>query len=310
MNATAQKNELIFGYSSGKLGEAKSLFVSMYLFLNSVAAKKASIFDNFLADNLNDLDEVAPKKLNYKDCITESYKENLEYTERGITNAFLSGLHSFDQGNFKIDWVISPTFAKIHDKDFRVVSFQDEDGVYSYKENTEPKRIWRTNDESNYVSKLNFSKKYILFDNPALTKFGFYASKKERDFTIHQFSVSSTYTSFDDWSNYNGEANNIFLESNLWNSNSKAGTYINAQASIKQDANIFNSKQFNFAGYVSNEFKINSRLRTILGGRFEKYSVRYTGSSVSLNINFSPKYFILCSSNFSNIENFSFQSAA
>ena len=219
-------------------------------------------------------------------------KENLEYTERGITNAFLSGLHSFDQGNFKIDWVISPTFAKIHDKDFRVVSFQDEDGVYSYKENTEPKRIWRTNDESNYVSKLNFSKKYILFDNPALTKFGFYASKKQRDFTIHQFSVSSTYTSFDDWSNYNGEANNIFLESNLWNSNSKAGTYINAQASIKQDANIFNSKQFNFAGYVSNEFKINSRLRTILGGRFEKYSVRYTGSSVSLNINYDDKLII------------------
>ena len=50
----------------------------MYLFLNSVAAKKASIFDNFMASNLNHLDEVAPKKLNYKDCITASPKENLE----------------------------------------------------------------------------------------------------------------------------------------------------------------------------------------------------------------------------------------
>ena len=78
MNTVTQKNELIFDYSSGNLSEAKSLFVSMYLFLNSVAAKKASIFDNFLADNLNDLDEVAPKKLNYKDCITASPKENLE----------------------------------------------------------------------------------------------------------------------------------------------------------------------------------------------------------------------------------------
>jgi len=78
MNTTTQKNELIFGYSSGNLGEAKSLFVSMYLFLNSVAAKKASIFENLMADNLNDLDEVAPKKLNYKDCITASPKENLE----------------------------------------------------------------------------------------------------------------------------------------------------------------------------------------------------------------------------------------
>ncbi len=79
MNTAAQKNELIFDYSSGNLGEAKSLFVSMYLFLNSVAAKKASIFDNILADNLADLDEVAPKKINYKDCITATSKENLEF---------------------------------------------------------------------------------------------------------------------------------------------------------------------------------------------------------------------------------------
>ena len=62
MNTVAQRNELIFNYSGGKLGEAKSLFVSMYLFLNSVAAKKVSIFDNILAENLVELDEVAPKK--------------------------------------------------------------------------------------------------------------------------------------------------------------------------------------------------------------------------------------------------------
>ena len=79
MNTTAQKNELIFGYSSGSLNEAKSLFVSMYLYLNSVAAKKASIFDNILADNLADLDEVAPKKINYRDCISANSSQNLEF---------------------------------------------------------------------------------------------------------------------------------------------------------------------------------------------------------------------------------------
>ena len=78
MNTVAQKNELIFNYSSGKLGEAKSMFVSMYLFLNSVAAKKASIFDNILAENLIELDEIAPKKINYKDCIAAGSKGNLE----------------------------------------------------------------------------------------------------------------------------------------------------------------------------------------------------------------------------------------
>tara|TARA_Y100001970_G_scaffold166351_1_gene203463 strand:- start:29801 stop:30439 length:639 start_codon:yes stop_codon:yes gene_type:complete len=71
MNTTVQKNELIFDYSSGKLGEAKSLFVSMYLYLNSIAAKKASIFDNFLADSLMNLEDIPTKKLNFKDCIKE-----------------------------------------------------------------------------------------------------------------------------------------------------------------------------------------------------------------------------------------------
>ena len=69
MNTTTQKNDLIFSYSSGNLGEAKSLFTSMYLYLNSVASKKASIFDNLLAKNFEDLEGVKLKKLKFSDCI-------------------------------------------------------------------------------------------------------------------------------------------------------------------------------------------------------------------------------------------------
>ena len=80
MNTTSQKNELIFGFSSGNLGEAKSLFTSMYLYLNSIAAKKASVFDNILAQNFNDLKGVEPKKLKYTDCIkaTKPKKQNAD----------------------------------------------------------------------------------------------------------------------------------------------------------------------------------------------------------------------------------------
>ena len=69
MNTIAQKNELIFGYSSGNLGEAKSLFTSMYLYLNGIAAKKATIFDNLLAQDFSELEGVGLKKLKYTDCI-------------------------------------------------------------------------------------------------------------------------------------------------------------------------------------------------------------------------------------------------
>jgi hypothetical protein len=69
MNSTAQKNELIFSYSSGNLGDAKNFFISMYLYLNSLAAKRASIFDNILADNFNELEGITPQNINYADCI-------------------------------------------------------------------------------------------------------------------------------------------------------------------------------------------------------------------------------------------------
>ena len=46
--------------------------------LNSIAAKKASVFDNMLAQNFNDLEGVQPKKLKYTDCIKapDSIKKN------------------------------------------------------------------------------------------------------------------------------------------------------------------------------------------------------------------------------------------
>ena len=88
MNTTAQKNELIFAYSSGNLGEAKSLFASMYLYLNSIAAKKASVFDNMLAQNFHELEGIKPKKLMYTDCIKtpKSIKQNKNPLNNPLSN--------------------------------------------------------------------------------------------------------------------------------------------------------------------------------------------------------------------------------
>jgi predicted ChrR family anti-sigma factor len=88
MNSTAQKNELIFGYSSGNFGEAKSLFTSMYLYLNSFAAKKASVFDNILAQNFSELDDIGLKKLKYTDCIKsfETTKQKVNPQSNPLSN--------------------------------------------------------------------------------------------------------------------------------------------------------------------------------------------------------------------------------
>jgi len=82
-------------------------------------------------------------------------KFNLEYNERSISNAMFSGLHNFDESNLKLEWTLSGTLAKVHDKDVRNTTFQDEEGIFSFQENTEPKRIWRTLDENNLVAKVD-----------------------------------------------------------------------------------------------------------------------------------------------------------
>ena len=209
-------------------------------------------------------------------------KFNLEYNERSISNAMFSGLHNFEESNLKLEWTLSGTLAKVHDKDVRNTTFQDEEGIYSFQENTEPKRIWRILDENNLVAKIDFTKRLKFLGSDAILKFGVFGSRKERDFSIAQFSVSSSYNSISDWNNYSGDPNQIFSDSNLVGPNNNIGTYINPQTTIRQDANIFNARQQNYAGYASNEFNFSEKLKSIIGLRFENYQVFYTGENSQL----------------------------
>jgi len=206
-------------------------------------------------------------------------KYNLEYNERSISNGMFSGLHNFEESNLKIEWTLSGTLAKVHDKDVRNTTFQDEEGIYSFQENTEPKRIWRTLDENNVVAKMDFTKRIQFIEREALLKFGVYGATKSRDFSISQYSVSSNYTSVSDWNNYGGDPNQLFNPSNLIGPDQDKGTYINPQTTIRQDANIFSANQQNLAAYLSNEFKLSEDLKSVIGLRFENYKVFYTGKN-------------------------------
>ena len=108
------------------------------------------------------------------------------------------------------------------------------------------------------------TKKLKFLGSDAVLKFGVFGSLKERDFSIAQYSVSSNFTSERDWANYGGDPNQLFNSLNLISPTNDRGTYINPQTTIRQDANIFNARQQNLAGYVSNEFNITPKLKSIL----------------------------------------------
>ena len=118
MNTTAKKNELIFGYSSGVLGEAKALLASMYLYLNSSASSQKKVTKNEPAvasteeedfeveiDSLQfDLKTYASNVHRLGDIVGSSNEQDFEesrerdssYTKRNIEQDFLN-----DAGSIK-----------------------------------------------------------------------------------------------------------------------------------------------------------------------------------------------------------------
>ena len=53
---------------------------------------------------------------NYESNFNSMKKENLEYSERSISNLLIGGTHNYDEGKWKLDWKISTTYSKIRDK--------------------------------------------------------------------------------------------------------------------------------------------------------------------------------------------------
>ncbi|MGB5371399.1 MAG: TonB-dependent receptor, partial [Flavobacteriaceae bacterium] len=74
----------------------------------------------------------------------------------------------------------------------------------------------------------------------------------------------------------NGNANNLLLPENIWTPQTGQGTYVNGNF---EPTNSFESYSTLSAAYVSEEFKLNNRLKSILGLRYEKFDLYYTGQN-------------------------------
>ncbi len=202
----------------------------------------------------------------------ETVKDNLEYTQRSVSNLLFGGKHSNDDGSFTTDWKIAPTLSKSQDKDVRLTTFIKRDGEFRISPDAGfPNRIWRDLEEVNAVSKIDFTKKYTLFKNNASLKFGGLYSYKQRDYTINSFNIGFRDVNTTD---LNGDPDAILSDENIWTPESNSGYYIRGNF---QPANTFDANQNTAALYLSNEFKISEKFRTILGLRAEQFTSYFTG---------------------------------
>lgn len=197
--------------------------------------------------------------------------DNLEYNQRGLTNLLLNGEHYNQDGSWKIDWRISPTLSTLSDPDVRKTTFtlRPSDTLFVAGAGGNPSRIWRNLEEENLVGKIDATKEYRLNGNDAKLKFGVSHVFKNRDYEILSYDVQFFGMQPDFGGNPNRVLNDEFLYPN--------GSVYYSSGNNTPNPNQYNSTVQNLGVYISNEFSLFEKLRTVVGLRGENYVQRHTG---------------------------------
>ncbi|WP_236969962.1 TonB-dependent receptor [Membranihabitans marinus] len=207
-------------------------------------------------------------------------KSNLEYTERSIQNLLVFGKHSFNEGDFEVDWRVSPTHSKITEPDNRVTAFEvvNQGEQISYELNASVgagiTRVWRNLEENNISGKIGATWKFNQWnDLESKFKFGAMYTQKKRDYSISNYLFRVEQAGQFD---ITGDPNQLFSNEFSWDPSARAGTYVRGNF---EPANTFDAEQVVIAGYVMNELPLSNRLRTIYGLRVEQSANFYTGQN-------------------------------
>ena len=205
-----------------------------------------------------------------------AFSHNLEYNQRSLTNALISGSHVLTGNKWELSWGASPTYSLSEDPDIRKTAFTvGETGTdFNAGAGGNPSRIWRSLNELNAPVKADVTFNYKYKERDSKLKFGASHIYKQRDYEILFFDVqffgsqswpeADPSTVLDPENIYDGtpgRPNNIYYQSG--NNSPNPNQYA---------SNINNS-----GVYVSNEMELFKHFKTIVGVRMEYYVQRHTG---------------------------------
>lgn len=198
--------------------------------------------------------------------------DNLEYNQRSLTNVLLNGTHNFKKKKLEIDWRISPTYSISEDPDIRKTAFTvtNVDTSFIAGAGGNPSRIWRSLNEINLVAKVDFTKSYTFKEREGKLKFGASQLYKERQYEILFFDIQF-FGAQPNWTS--NDASLVLQPDNLYPNS----TLYYQSGNNNPNPNAYESNAMNTAAYISNEWSVTNRLKTILGVRMENYVQRHTG---------------------------------
>ncbi|WP_298899507.1 TonB-dependent receptor [uncultured Psychroserpens sp.] len=213
-------------------------------------------------------------------------KNSLTYTERSITNLLLNGKHrlSDDENAFNLEWKLSPTFSKVMDKAHRITPFQQSgEGQFfvSPSASTFPIQLWRNLIEENWAGKVDLDKTVDIFGRPGKLKFGGAYTYKFRDFSIDDYTFN---IQGDDSFVADGNADNLLASENVWNPTTDSGTFL-VFGDQFNPIDAYEGEQNIGATYISAEFNVSEKLKTVVGIRTELFKSFYTGQNNETQFN-------------------------
>jgi len=242
--------------------------------------------------------------VNFEQNPSTMYKQSLQYSQRSVSNANLSGRHFLDSiGKWKLDWKLSPTYSLIKDPDIRSTALevrQDSLGnnqyFYAPAVGSEIRRIWRSLKEYNVSGRVDLGKKYNyskLIKDEGKTKLKSWAGR-EREFS---FGVLNTYKSrnfevldyifdFENPTSLSGDPNWYFESENIWTPESDTGTFVRGN---KEPANTYDAQQNVLGAYVMNEAPLTDRFIATYGVRVEHAQNWYTGQNNTGSIKYNKE---------------------
>jgi len=199
-------------------------------------------------------------------------KDNLEYTQRVITNGLISGKHHFNK--LEAEWKNSLTYSQIADPDLRTTAFSvtENDTTLNSGDGAQVNRIFRNLDELNESFKADVTLPFKQWSGlDAKLKFGAANTYKTRNYEIlnYKFQVEDVAT-------FNGDPDWLFHDENIWMPESGRGTYVTGAI---EPANRYEAASNLLGIYMMNELPLHRSVKAIYGVRIEKADNFYTGQN-------------------------------
>jgi TonB-dependent receptor len=202
-----------------------------------------------------------------------AYSDNLEYNQRSMTNALLSGTHVMAGAKWELDWRVSPTFSISDDPDIRKTAFTvtPTNTFFSSGAGGNPSRIWRSLQEINLPVKADVTYNYRFRERESKLNFGASHIYKQREYEILFYDIQ--FFGNQSWSD--PDPNTVLDPENLYPSQPNSIYY--QSGNNDPNPNQYESNINNSGLYVSNEMELFKHFKTIVGVRMEYYVQRHTG---------------------------------